>query len=181
MTCAENTPIHRAQQGPTNTQIWPHCMKWEHFMQCCKPAWEHGFTVERNLKGWRLEGLIPFNRNALWRKHAANAKPLSLFRASSGHIAIAAALPTSSPALDSLSPTDRCSRRSIANTSSISPAYFRLRHGGYRVYQTQGQTTYNQRAPLLQRAYGCLSPAPRVLLGCRRVRRSKRREAAQCT
>ena len=72
-------------------------------MQCFKPAWDHGFTVDRNLKGWRLEGLIPFNRNALWRKHSSNAKPLSLFRASTGHSAIAAAIPSPSPAADSLS------------------------------------------------------------------------------
>ena len=32
-----------------------------------KPAWEHGFTEERNMKGWRNEGIIPFTRNELWR------------------------------------------------------------------------------------------------------------------
>ncbi len=37
-------------------------------MPCFKPAWDKGFTRERNLKGWRMEGLIPFNRNALWNK-----------------------------------------------------------------------------------------------------------------
>jgi hypothetical protein len=47
-----------------------------------RPTWEHGFTVERNIKGWRLEGLIPFKRNAIWRKHVANAQPLSMLRAS---------------------------------------------------------------------------------------------------
>jgi hypothetical protein len=78
-------------------------LKWEHFMPCFKPAWDNGFTVERHIKGWRLEGLIPFNRNALWRKHASNAMPLSLLRASTGHIAIPA-INSSSPAANPLDP-----------------------------------------------------------------------------
>ena len=48
--------------------------------------------------------MIPFNRNALWRKHASNVQPLSLFRAYTEHSAIAADLPSSSPAADCLSP-----------------------------------------------------------------------------
>jgi hypothetical protein len=32
-----------------------------------KPSWQHGFTKERNIMGWRKEGIIPFNRNALWQ------------------------------------------------------------------------------------------------------------------
>ena len=76
-------------------------LKWEHFMQSFKPAWEHGFTVERNLKEWRLEGMIPFNRNALWRKKEALAKHLAIFRASTGHSDIAADIPSSTPAADS--------------------------------------------------------------------------------
>eukprot|EP00873_Tetraselmis_striata_P042097 jgi/Tetstr1/462361/TSEL_007367.t1 len=31
-----------------------------------RPAFEHGFTYDRNMMGWRKEGLIPFNRNELW-------------------------------------------------------------------------------------------------------------------
>lgn len=38
--------------------------------------------MERNLKGWRIEGLIPFNRNALWKKRE------SMTRSSTGHSAI---------------------------------------------------------------------------------------------
>ena len=45
-------------------------LTFEHMMPCFKPAWDKGFTVERNLRGWRMEGMIPFNRNALWRKRA---------------------------------------------------------------------------------------------------------------
>ncbi len=37
-------------------------------MPCFELAWDKAFTVVRNLKGWRIEGLIPFNRNALWKK-----------------------------------------------------------------------------------------------------------------
>ena len=55
-------------------------------MQCFKPAWDRGFTKERNLKGWRIEGLIPFNRNAYWRKKGTTASTTSLaIRASTGH------------------------------------------------------------------------------------------------
>ena len=38
-----------------------------HLAPMLKPAWEHGFTEERNMKGWRNEGIIPFTRNELWR------------------------------------------------------------------------------------------------------------------
>ncbi len=76
-------------------------LKWEHFMKCVKLAWENGFTFERNLKVWRIEGLIPFNRNALWRKKEALSKNLTTFKASTGHSAIAAVIPSSTPAADS--------------------------------------------------------------------------------
>ena len=35
-------------------------------VEMLEPAWKEGFTVTRNLKGWRHEGTIPFTRNALW-------------------------------------------------------------------------------------------------------------------
>ena len=40
-------------------------------MSCFKPAWDHAFTAQRNLDGWRVEGMIPFTRYALWRKRGA--------------------------------------------------------------------------------------------------------------
>ena len=43
-------------------------LDFEHFMPCFLPAWKEAFTVERNLMGWELEGLIPFTRRALWRR-----------------------------------------------------------------------------------------------------------------
>ena len=66
-------------------------------MQCFKPAWDKGFTRERNLKGWRLEGLIPFNRNALWCKKAS-------LRASTGHIVVPSITPNANSASDSAAP-----------------------------------------------------------------------------
>jgi hypothetical protein len=49
------------------THICGHkALKWEHFMSCVKPAGNTGVIVKRNLKGWRIEGLTPFNRNVLW-------------------------------------------------------------------------------------------------------------------
>ncbi len=55
-------------------------------MQCFKPAWDRGFTKDLNMKGWRIEGLIPFNRNAYWRKKGATTSTTSLaIRAYTGH------------------------------------------------------------------------------------------------
>ena len=44
---------------------------FRHFMPCFKPAWDHAFTHPRNLEGWRLEGIIPFTRAALWKHRGA--------------------------------------------------------------------------------------------------------------
>jgi hypothetical protein len=63
-------------------------------MQCFKPACGKGFTRERNIKEWRLEGLIPFNRNALWCKKASQ-------RASTGHTAVSSISPNANSASDS--------------------------------------------------------------------------------
>ena len=41
---------------------------YDHFMKCFKPAWDIAFTKELNMAGWRVEGMIPFTRLALWRK-----------------------------------------------------------------------------------------------------------------
>jgi len=41
---------------------------YEHFMKCFKPAWDIAFTKDLNMAGWRVEGMIPFTRHALWRK-----------------------------------------------------------------------------------------------------------------
>ena len=41
---------------------------YEHFMKCFKPAWDMAFNKDLNMAGWRVEGMIPFTRHALWRK-----------------------------------------------------------------------------------------------------------------
>ena len=41
---------------------------YEHFMKCFKPAWDVAFTKEHHMAGWRIEGMIPFTRHALWKK-----------------------------------------------------------------------------------------------------------------
>jgi hypothetical protein len=85
------------------THICGHkALKWEHFMPCFKPAWDKGFTVERNLKGWRIEGLIPFNRNSLWKKIGAGDS-LSL-RTSTGHSVVSADTPSADLAANTLTP-----------------------------------------------------------------------------
>jgi hypothetical protein len=37
-------------------------------MKCFKPAWDIAFNKEHNMNGWRIEGMIPFTRHALWKK-----------------------------------------------------------------------------------------------------------------
>ncbi len=41
---------------------------YEHFMKCFKPTWDKAFTKDLNMAGWRVEGMIPFTRHALWKK-----------------------------------------------------------------------------------------------------------------
>jgi hypothetical protein len=41
---------------------------YEHFMKCFKPAWGIAFNKELSMAGWRVEGVIPLTRHALWRK-----------------------------------------------------------------------------------------------------------------
>jgi hypothetical protein len=41
---------------------------YEHSMKCFKPAWDIVFTKDLNMAGWRVEGMIPFTRQSLWRK-----------------------------------------------------------------------------------------------------------------
>mmetsp|Transcript_44013 Transcript_44013/g.112389 ORF Transcript_44013/g.112389 Transcript_44013/m.112389 type:complete len:90 (-) Transcript_44013:27-296(-) len=40
-------------------------LTFSHFMGMFHPAWEHGFTTERNLIGWNKEGITPFTRAPL--------------------------------------------------------------------------------------------------------------------
>ena len=58
-------------------------LTWEHMIPCFKSACNKGFAMERNLRGWRMEGMIPFHRNAL-RSKRANL----LLRASTGQSAV---------------------------------------------------------------------------------------------
>lgn len=45
---------------------WLQALTLDHFIDMFKPAWEEGFTKERNNMGWVKEGVIPFTRNELW-------------------------------------------------------------------------------------------------------------------
>jgi hypothetical protein len=59
-------------------------------MSCFKPAWNKGFTLERNLREWRLEWMIPFNREALWAERAD-----LLLRISTGQKVVLSTTPSS--------------------------------------------------------------------------------------
>ena len=39
---------------------------FEHLAPMLHCAWKHGFTEERNLYGWKKEGIIPFTRSEYW-------------------------------------------------------------------------------------------------------------------
>ena len=68
----EKTKMFTSLNKDRKTAYGAHrALGWEHFIICFKPAFDKSFTIERNLKGWRYEGLIPFNRHAFWRKVGA--------------------------------------------------------------------------------------------------------------
>ena len=52
------------------TKINP--LKYKHLVDMLYPAWELAFTEERNRKGWRNEGLIPFTQHELWKYRATD-------------------------------------------------------------------------------------------------------------
>jgi len=60
-------------------------------MHCfIKLAWVRGFAKDSNLKGWRIEGLIPFNRDSYWRKKGTTTSTTSLaIMASTWHNGVA--------------------------------------------------------------------------------------------
>jgi hypothetical protein len=37
-------------------------------MKCFMPAWDAAFNKEHNIAGWRIGGMLPFTRHALWKK-----------------------------------------------------------------------------------------------------------------
>ena len=49
-------------------------LDFTHFIPCFLAAWLKAFTRELNLRGWELEGLIPFTRNAFWKKRIENSR-----------------------------------------------------------------------------------------------------------
>jgi len=44
---------------------------FNNFMPCFKPAWDRAFSFEANMKRCAIEGVVPYNRRALWRKREA--------------------------------------------------------------------------------------------------------------
>jgi hypothetical protein len=60
--CNENNANRASHKTPLKD------LGFQNYMPCFFPAWERAFTIEANMKGWAIEGIIPFNRNALWRK-----------------------------------------------------------------------------------------------------------------
>jgi hypothetical protein len=68
-------------------------------MSCFRPAWEIAFTLKHNMTWWRVEGMIPFARNALWRKlsedelnSSSNSTTIGSLRWSSGDLPSASSL-----------------------------------------------------------------------------------------
>ena len=63
-------------------------LNFDHLVPCFRPAIEMGFTRERNLKGWRIEGLIPFNRSCLWKKRQQDGAQARLTSTRLSHTAL---------------------------------------------------------------------------------------------
>ena len=55
---------------------------FEHMMPCLYSAWKASFSMDKNLKGWVIEGMIPFTRAPLWKKRAVDDAMLSVASAS---------------------------------------------------------------------------------------------------
>ncbi len=96
MAFSEDACIHRPKQGPTSAHTGPQSSIVGALDAMLQARMGQGFTRERNLKGWRMEGLIPFNRNALWKKRG------DLLRASTGFSKVSSATPSNqeNPAVD---------------------------------------------------------------------------------
>jgi hypothetical protein len=52
-------------------------------MECFKPAWDFALAKDLNMIGWRVEGMIPFTRQALWKNIEEYRSIDSSFRFSS--------------------------------------------------------------------------------------------------
>jgi hypothetical protein len=74
-------------------------------MKCFKPAWDIAFTKDINMEGWRVQGTIPFIRQALWKKVEECRSLDSSFRFSSSPGSLPPSQP-SSPPDPSLAPDD---------------------------------------------------------------------------
>ena len=72
-------------------------------MMCFRPAWEIAFNLKHNMAGWRVEGMIPFTRNALWRKLAEDELISSSNSTTIGSLP-SSALPSSSTPADPFTP-----------------------------------------------------------------------------
>ena len=64
-------------------------------MKCLKPAWDIAFTKDLNMGGWRV--VIPFTRQALWKKVEECRSLDSSFRLSSSPGSLPPSQPSSPP------------------------------------------------------------------------------------
>jgi hypothetical protein len=102
-------------------------LTWEHMMPCFKPARDKGFTVERNIRGWRMEGMIPFNRNALWAKRAdlllrtSTGQSVGLSTTPSSFGPPASATPQDAPPVGATPPADDAPPARDAPPASVAP------------------------------------------------------------
>ena len=53
-------------------------LNFQHMVPMFKPAWEHAFTLDRNLQGWVKEGVLPFTRRQLWELQENNKATTAL-------------------------------------------------------------------------------------------------------
>jgi hypothetical protein len=98
---------------------------YEHFMKCFKPAWDIAFTKDLNMTRWRVEGMIPITRHALWRKVEECRLLNSSFSLSISPGSLPASL-SSSPQDPSPSPDDMQATHPLAPSAPPPPPPMRI-------------------------------------------------------
>ena len=167
----EKTQMFTAINKDRKTAFGGHrALGWEHFIVCFKPAFDKSFTVVKNKRGWRYEGLIPFTRYAFWKKIGA-ASPETIdpsWRASTANSLVSSA--TAAGIQASVNGRDGAPPASPAETSAPPPSAPKL---GHVPDSTQEALNYLQKAKVLDGSGGDLTMEKLVAQNIRLVEASK--------
>ena len=62
--------FNQMNEGRRDGKIDP--LRFKHLVEILKGAHDKSFTLQQNLRGWSLEGIIPFTRHQYWKLRHAN-------------------------------------------------------------------------------------------------------------